>query len=99
MNFVALWTATSAPSSSGRCSSGVEKRGVDGDRGAGGVRALDEAVELGDADQRVGRRLDPQQRGARRTARSVASVSVTSTSSSSIRPAAARSASSIRTPV
>ena len=38
--------------------------GVDDDLGARGVRSLDEAVELGDADQRVGRRLGPQQRGA-----------------------------------
>ena len=53
-------------------------------RHAGGAQP----VELGDLQQRVARRLQPQQVGAR-AARSVASVSVVSTVVNTIRPAAA----------
>ena len=92
MNFVALCIANVAPSSSGRCSSGV----ANVESTATGTPARAQPVELGDLQQRVAS-ASPATAGPRpRTPRSVASVSVVSTVSSTIRPAAARSASRTR---
>ncbi len=56
---VALWTTRSAPSSSGRWSSGVAKVLSTMEHPAL-ARDVAQARQVGDAEQRVGRRLDPQ---------------------------------------
>ena len=66
MNFVAEWMTMSAPSSSGCCSSGVANvlsttMRVPARRGAAQIAATSAVVE-----QRVGRRLQPQQVGLER---------------------------------
>ena len=64
MNFVALCMTTSAPSSSGRWSSGVAKVASTATAAPAAWAPAIRRVELGDADERVGRALDPQQRRA-----------------------------------
>ena len=88
MNFVALWMTTSAPSSSGRWSSGVAKVASTATAAPAAWAPAIRRVELGDADERVGRASRPTAAPRPRTARRTASVSVMSASTSSTRPAA-----------
>ena len=62
--FVTLCTTTSAPSSSGRCSSGVAKVLSTAVRTPRMRAPVEQHGQVGDVHQRVGGRLQPQQRGA-----------------------------------
>ena len=57
--FVVEWTTTSAPSSSGCCRYGRGERVVDDDQRADRVRGLGGGADVDDVQERVGRRLEP----------------------------------------
>ena len=98
MYFVALWTTTSAPSSSGRCSSGVAKVASTATAApAAWAPSISRSSSATPISGLVG--VSTHSSAAPSHSRSTASVSVMSASTSSTRPAAARSRSSIRTPV